>query len=58
MKAFALTAISSVSSAAIMTDQDLEYIKYVTKFQKLYESVEEFEFRKQNFIATLAKIEA
>ena len=46
MKAFALTAFASVSSAAIMTDQDLEYIKYVTKFQKLYESVEEFESRK------------
>jgi len=58
MKTFAAAALAGVSSAVIMTAQDYEFMRYVTKFEKFYETVEEFETRKENFNATSAKIEA
>ena len=56
MKSFALAAIAGVSSATIMTADDYEFMKFVTKFEKFYETVEEFELRKKNFIATSVQV--
>ena len=58
MKAFALAALAGISSATVMTKMDYEFMKYVSKFEKFYETVEEFEARKYNFRYTLAKVEA
>ena len=56
MKTFAAAALAGVSSAVIMTAQDYEFMRYVTKFEKFYETVEEFELRKKNFIATSVQV--
>jgi len=37
---------------------DYEYTKYISKFAKFYETVEEFEARRELFRATHSKIEA
>ena len=37
---------------------DYEYMKYISKFAKFYETVEEFEARRELFRATHSKIEA
>ena len=58
MKTFALAALAGVSSATVMTQMDYEFMKYVSKFAKFYDTVEEFEARKTNFRNTLADIEA
>ena len=58
MKTFALAALAGVSSAAVMTQMDYEFFKYVTKFEKFYETVEEFAMRKEMYLATATKIEA
>ena len=58
MKTFALAALAGVTSATVMTQMDYEYMKYISKFAKMYETVEEFERRKELFKDTHAKIEA
>ena len=58
MKTFALAALAGVSSATVMTQMDYEFMKYVSKFAKFYDTVEEFEARKINFRNVLADIEA
>ena len=55
MKTFALAILAGVSSA-ISTD-DFAFMQYVTKFEKNYDNVEDFEARKFLFNATSAKIE-
>ena len=57
MKTFALAALAGVSSATVMTKMDYEFMKYVSKFAKFYDTVEEFEARKTNFRNTMAEIE-
>ena len=58
MKTFALAALAGISSATVMTTMDYEFMKYVTKFEKMYETVEEFEARKLNFKNIMADIKA
>ena len=58
MKTFALAALAGVSSATIMTKMDYDFMKYVSKFEKMYETVEEFEARKVNFLARMVEIKA
>ena len=56
MRTFALAALAAVSSAINMAE--FEFMNYVTKFQKNYDDVAEFETRMALFNATNAKIEA
>ena len=58
MKTFALAALAGISSATIMTKMDYEFMKFVSKFEKMYDTVEEFEARKINFRLQWANIEA
>ena len=54
---FALAALAGISSATVMNNMDYEFMKFVTNFAKFYETVEEFEARKQVFALTAANIE-
>ena len=54
MKSFAIAALAGVSSAAVMTSTDYEFMRFVTEFAKRYETVEEFNMRKELFAATEA----
>ena len=47
---------STFLSSNIMTSEDLEFLKYVSKFSKSYGTKEEFEFRAEQFKNTLVKI--
>ena len=44
MKTFALAAIAGLSTA-LMTSDDYEFISYVAKHNKVYETTEEYAFR-------------
>lgn len=52
MKTFAATALAGVASATLMTPNDYEFMRYVTKFNKFYQTVEEFEMRMEQFVKT------
>lgn len=47
---------STFLSSNIMTSEDLEFLKYVSKFSKSYGTKEEFEFRAEQFKNSLVKI--
>ena len=53
--ALALT-IAGVVSATIMNMEDYKFIKYIVKFNKEYNTIEEFNMRKLNFLLTDAEI--
>ena len=57
MKSFALAALAGVSQAALMTEMDYSFMKYITKFAKFYETVEEFNMRRELFAASEQKIQ-
>ena len=57
MKTFALAALASVSSATLMTTMDYKFMKWISQYEKFYETVEEFEARYENFKKTVADIE-
>ena len=52
MKAFAATLLATAASASLMTKFDYDFMKYISKFNKMYETTEEFEIRKELFRAT------
>ena len=54
---FALAALAGISSATVMNKMDYEFMKFVTNFAKFYETVEEFEARKEVFALTASNIE-
>lgn len=56
MKTFAIAALAGVASAALMSADDYEFMRYVTEFNKFYETVEEFAMRLDNFVTTKHKI--
>ena len=58
MKTFALAALAGISSATSMTKMNYEFVKYISKFEKMYDTVEEFEARRINFRLQMANIEA
>ena len=52
MKTFAATLLATAASASLMTKLDYEFMKYITEFNKMYSTTEEFEMRKELFRAT------
>lgn len=52
MKTFFTLALAGAASATLMTENDFEFMKYITEFNKSYATVEEFNFRKEQFLAT------
>ena len=58
MKTFDLAALAGISSATSMTKMNYEFVKYISKFEKMYDTVEEFEARRINFRLQMANIEA
>jgi len=58
MKTFAICLFAAVVSAERMTQLDYDYIHYVSKFNKVYDMVEEFNMRKEIFAETDARIKS
>ena len=56
MKSFALATLAAVSQATLMTEMDYSFMKFITKFSKFYETVEEFNLRKDQFVASVQTI--
>ncbi len=56
MKTFALATLAAVSQATLMTEMDYTFMKFITKFGKFYETVEEFNMRREMFVASEQKI--
>ena len=52
MKTFAAIAFAGVASATLMDPNDYEFMRYVTKYNKFYETVEEFTRRMEIFVET------
>ena len=52
MKAFAATLLATAASASLMTKFDYDFMKYISKYNKMYNTTEEFELRKELFRAT------
>ena len=49
MKTFIAAAIAAVVSAEALSDEYMEFIQYVAKYNKTYDSVEEFDMRFEAF---------
>ena len=60
MKTFAtiVGTAAAVSTEGLMTEQDFHFINYIAQHNKVYQTVEEFEFRQQVFVEMHAIIEA
>ena len=56
MKTFALAALAGISQATLLSQVDYDFMKFVTTHNKFYGTVEEFELRKANFVASDLKI--
>ena len=56
MKTFVAVALMGVASAEI-TAEFLEFANFVAKYNKTYQTVEEYKFRKEQFFKTHAFIE-
>jgi C1A family cysteine protease len=54
--AFSSAPAQSSLYSNILTGEDMEFLKFVSKYSKSYGTKEEFEFRADTFKATLAKI--
>mmetsp|Transcript_31079 Transcript_31079/g.36465 ORF Transcript_31079/g.36465 Transcript_31079/m.36465 type:complete len:127 (-) Transcript_31079:678-1058(-) len=57
MKTFAAVALAAVASASISID-DFEFMKYLSKFGKMYKTLEEFVERREIFTLKDLKIKA
>lgn len=54
---FIISAITAVFATALqVSEQDMEFLKYVSQYGKSYETQEEFMFRAQVFADNLSKI--
>jgi hypothetical protein len=58
MKSIFASALLSMVSATIMTQADFKFLDFIATHGKTYGTTEEFEFRRQLFSETHAKIEA
>lgn len=58
MRTLALTLLAAAASAAPLTIHDFEFMQYIAKFQRNYETLEEFTWRKMQFLAKDAQYEA
>ena len=56
MRSFIAATIAAAASATLMNGEDYAFLKYVAEHAKSYATVEEFNFRKSNFLAAHAKI--
>ena len=57
MKSFA-TALLTASATAFYSSRDVYHMAYLAKYNKVYDTVEEFNMRKEIFLANDEKIEA
>ena len=57
MRTFVIAALGAVVSAEELTAEFLHYINYVAKYNKSYDSVAEFDMRKDLYLKTHAFIE-
>ena len=55
--AFALASLAAAAMATKMTEADYRFIRYIAKFNKFYETTEEFQMRLEKFLEAEAKIE-
>ena len=58
MRSFIAATIAAAASATLMNGEDYTFLKYVAQYAKSYGTVEEFNFRKANFLAAHAEIAA
>jgi len=58
MKTFAAALFAAVASAELMTETDYKFMSYISKWGKMYATVEEFLARKELFKSTDAEIQA
>ena len=49
MKTFTATLLASVASATVMTKLDFDYMRFVSMQNKFYDTVEQFNMRKELF---------
>ena len=56
MKAFAAALFVAAASATTMTQMDYDFMRYISKFGKMYDTVEEFAARQLNFAETALHI--
>ena len=54
--AFALSSLAAAAMATKMTKTDYKFFKYIAKFNKVYETTEEFYMRLEKFLEAEAKI--
>ena len=57
MKTFIAAALMGAASAEMMSTEFMLFIEYVAKYNKTYETVDEFNMRREQFIKTHAFIE-
>jgi len=57
MRTFASIALLGVATAMPLSDNDFEFMNYITKFGKSYGTIEEFNFRAEQFAKTHAAIQ-
>ena len=57
MKSFFALAFAGAASAEVLSAEFLQFIDYVAKFNKTYETVEDFDFRKEQWLKTHAFIQ-
>jgi cathepsin L len=59
MKTFAAVAtLGAITSATMMQQADYDFMRYVSTFNKMYATVEEFTLRQENFAAFDAFVQA
>jgi len=58
MKTIFASALLACASATVMTQADYEFLNFITTHGKSYGTTEEFEYRRQIFNETHARIEA
>lgn len=56
MRTFIAATIAAIASATQMTSDDYTFIHWVAEHGKTYATVEEFNFRKETFMAAHQKI--
>ena len=50
MKTFVTSVLAAVASAELLSGMEYKFMRYVSQFNKFYDTVEEFEMRLQLFI--------
>ena len=58
MKTFAASLFAAVGSAELMSTMDYAFMRYISQYSKMYDTVEEFLLRKERYAKTDEHVES